>query len=72
MGDLLPDGVEVPPPRGQEAVEAVPVLLGEGPVHGRGDVDQLVGLVQLGADQLRLQHWKREKKEKIKTKNKAY
>ena len=47
--------MEVGPPVGEESLEVVPVLLGEGAVHGGGDGDDLVGLVDLGAHQLRLQ-----------------
>ena len=56
MSDLLPDAVEVVPPAGEQLVEAVPVLLGEGPVHGGGHNHALVGLVQLGANQLGLEN----------------
>ncbi len=56
MSDLLPDAVQVIPPAGEQLVEAVPVLLGEGPVHGGGHHHALVGLVQLGADQLGLEN----------------
>jgi hypothetical protein len=34
------------------------VLLGEGPVHGRRDVNHFVGLVDFGAHKFSLQHWK--------------
>ena len=47
--------MEVGPPVGEESLEVVPVLFGEGAVHGGGDGDDLVGLVDLGAHQLRLQ-----------------
>ena len=57
LSDLFAGGVEVLLPVLEERVEVVPVLLGEGPVHGRGHVDGLVLLVELGADELRLQDW---------------
>ena len=47
--------MQVGPPVGEEPLQVVPVLLGERPVHGGGDGDDLVGLVDLGAHQLRLQ-----------------
>ena len=62
--DLVLGGVQVRLPRGEQAVQRAPVLLGERAVHGGGDVDHGVGLVQLRADQLRLQHCNEEEKKK--------
>ncbi len=56
LPDLVADVVQVVPPRGEQAVQVVPVLLGERSVHRGGDADHAVRLVDLGAHQLRLQH----------------
>ena len=58
VSDLFPDDVQVRLPRRQQGVQLAPVLLGEGPVHGRRDVNHFVGLVDFGAHKFRLQHWK--------------
>ena len=62
LSDLFAGCVEVLLPVLEERVEVVPVLLGEGAVHGGGDLHGLVLLVQLRAHQLRLQDWKEEGK----------
>ena len=66
LSDLFAGGVEVLLPVLEERVEVVPVLLGEGPVHRRGDLDGLVLLVQLGAHQLRLQDWNKNEQEDVR------
>lgn len=56
MGNLVPDVVQVGLPVGEEAMQVVPVLLRERPMHRRGDGHHLIRLVDLGTDQLRLEH----------------
>ena len=56
MSHLFSNYVQVCFPRGEEGVKLVPVLGGEGPVHGGRNVNHLVGLVDFGSYQLRLQN----------------
>ncbi len=56
MSNLLSDDVKIGFPRGEKGVQLVPMLLGEGPVHGRRNVDHLVGLVDFSANKFGLQH----------------
>ena len=56
MSHLFSNYVQVCFPRGEEGVKLVPVLGGEGPVHGGRDVNHLVGLVDFGSYQLCLQN----------------
>ena len=55
MTDLFADDVEVRLPGGEQRVELLPVLRREGPVHRRRHVNNLVGLVNLGANQFCLE-----------------
>jgi hypothetical protein len=56
MSDLFSDYVKVGFPWGEEGVELIPVLGGEGPVHGGGHVDHFIGLIYFGTNKLRLQN----------------
>ena len=56
LANLTADGVEVALPAGKELVQVVPVLHGERSVHRRRDLNALVGLVELGTNQLCFQH----------------
>ena len=60
MSNLFSYYVKICLPRGEEGVQLVPVLSGEGPVHGGRHVHHLVGLVDFGAYQLGLQNWKKK------------
>ena len=56
VSDLFPDDVQVRLPGGEERVELLPMLRRESSVHRRRHVNNLVGLVDLGTNKLRLQN----------------
>ena len=55
MADLISNCMKVGFPRRQKCMEVRPMLCGEGSMHGRGDMNHLVRLIDFGSDQFGFQ-----------------